>query len=52
LDVFQFVIGEMFDTDERIMRGADSDEFVELYLNGGGAIAILRVLNQETPSGR
>src|SRR6478609_1705332 len=36
----------MFDPDKRIMRGADTNEFIELDLNGG-AVAVLGILDQE-----
>ena len=46
-DVFEVVVGEMFDLNHfvaRIFQGMD--DFVELEVNGAG-VAILRVLNQE-----
>ena len=43
-EIFKFVIGKMFDTDKGIVRSADSDEFIELHLNGC-AISVLRVLD-------
>ena len=45
-DFLKLVIGEMFDPDKGIMRRADANEFVQLDLNGG-AIAVLRILDQE-----
>src|SRR4051812_18435913 len=45
-DFLQFLIGEVLDSDKRIVGGADANEFVQFDLNGR-AIAILRILNQK-----
>jgi hypothetical protein len=45
-DFLQLVVGQMFDPDKRIMRGADANEFVQLDLNGG-TIAVLGILDQK-----
>jgi len=42
----KFFVRKMLNTNERILRGADSYQFIELDLDRG-AIAILRVLNQK-----
>jgi hypothetical protein len=42
----EFLVREMLNSDKCILSGADSHEFIELDLDSG-AIAILRVLNQE-----
>jgi len=42
----KFFVREMLNPDKCILSGADSHEFIELDLDSG-AIAILRVLNQE-----
>ena len=43
-EIFEFVIGKMFDSYKGVACSADPDEFVELDLNGC-AIPVLRVLN-------
>jgi hypothetical protein len=45
-DILEFVVREMFDSDERIARRARPDQLIELHLNGR-AVAILRILDQE-----
>src|SRR5437879_6014907 len=44
--VLELLIREMLDTDERISRGADADQLVELDLNST-AVAVLGILDQE-----
>jgi hypothetical protein len=45
-DFFDFLVGQVFDSHKGILSRADADQFVELDLNGG-AVAVLRILNQE-----
>ena len=42
----EFIVGEMLDTNEGILGGADTDQFVKLHLDGG-AVPVLRVLDQK-----
>jgi hypothetical protein len=45
-DLFDLILCKRLDANQGISRGADSDQFIELRLNGS-SIPVLRVLNDE-----
>src|SRR6476620_7897979 len=45
-DVLEFIVGQMLDSDERILRGADAAQLVQLHLDRG-AIPVLGILDQK-----
>ena len=44
--LFDFFIGQVLDADEHVLDFADTDQLVELNLNGC-AVAVLRILDQK-----